>query len=249
MSLRPLPAASTGHRERGFPIPAAASQALRQAAPRERVATVKPRTCRQRLLHGSFRTDRVPVQKVGPVTRCRRASTATRLRLQAGRGHDAQPMHVTRDLCVYGRPMTRVTVITGGAGGMGQATAKIVGRDHAVVLADVRQDRLDAAATALNDLGITSTVVNCDVTDRQAVARCSTPQPVSERSPGDPHRGRQPQHGRRRLRDADQRGRHAERQRGLPGTAAEGAAIVNVASMAAHMLPDELIPAAQFPRP
>ena len=31
------------------------------------------------------------------------------------------------------------------------------------------------------------------------------------------------------------------------GTAAEGSAIVNVASMAAHMLPEELIPAAQFP--
>ena len=32
-------------------------------------------------------------------------------------------------------------------------------------------------------------------------------------------------------------------------TAGEGAAIVNVASMAAHMLPEELIPTRQFPRP
>ena len=31
------------------------------------------------------------------------------------------------------------------------------------------------------------------------------------------------------------------------GTAGEGSAIVNVASMAAHMLPEELIPTAQFP--
>ena len=32
------------------------------------------------------------------------------------------------------------------------------------------------------------------------------------------------------------------------GTAGEGSAIVNVASMAAHMLPEELIPTAQFPQ-
>ena len=90
------------------------------------------------------------------------------------RPHEAMtpnPVHVTRDLCVYGPGMSRVTVITGGAGGMGLATAKIVGRDDIVVLCDVRQDRLDAAAAALNDLGITPTVVNCDVTDRDAVVR------------------------------------------------------------------------------
>ena len=42
--------------------------------------------------------------------------------------------------------MSDVTVITGGAGGMGVETAKIVGRDHTVVLCDVRQDRLDRPA-------------------------------------------------------------------------------------------------------
>ncbi|MGF2950858.1 SDR family NAD(P)-dependent oxidoreductase, partial [Mycobacterium sp. THU-M116] len=66
--------------------------------------------------------------------------------------------------------MNRVAVITGGAGGMGLATAHAVGRDHTVVLCDVRQDRLAAAATALHDLGMSPTVVECDVTDRRAVA-------------------------------------------------------------------------------
>ncbi len=65
--------------------------------------------------------------------------------------------------------MSSVSVITGGAGGMGLATAKIVGRDHTVVLCDVRQDRLDEAAATLEALGITCKAVNCDVTDRQAV--------------------------------------------------------------------------------
>jgi NAD(P)-dependent dehydrogenase (short-subunit alcohol dehydrogenase family) len=65
--------------------------------------------------------------------------------------------------------MSRVSVITGGAGGMGVATAKILGRDHTLVLADVRQDRLDDAAGTLEALGISATLVNCDVTDRAAV--------------------------------------------------------------------------------
>ena len=67
--------------------------------------------------------------------------------------------------------MNAVTVITGGAGGMGLATAKTVGRDSHVVLCDVRQDRLDAAAATLEGLGVVATIVNADVTDRQAVTR------------------------------------------------------------------------------
>ena len=60
-------------------------------------------------------------------------------------------------------------MITGGAGGMGLATAKIVGRDHTVVLADVRQDRLDAAAAEVTALRIAALPVHADVTDRAAV--------------------------------------------------------------------------------
>ena len=67
--------------------------------------------------------------------------------------------------------MTKVSVITGGAGGMGLATAKVVGRDHTLVLCDVRQDRLDEAVGTLEGLGVTAKAVNCDVTDRQAVTR------------------------------------------------------------------------------
>ena len=39
---------------------------------------------------------------------------------------------------------------------MGLATAKIVGRDHTVVLCDVRQDRLTTAAATLEELGMTA---------------------------------------------------------------------------------------------
>lgn len=131
---------------------------------------------------------------------------------------------------------------------MGLATATIVGPDHTLVLCDVRQERLDAAAEALKGLGITVTAVNCDVTDRAAVAQLfDTASSLGTLASVIHTAGVSPSMG-----DAD----YVMRTNAL-GTvnvnevfyevAADGAAIVNVASMAAHMLPDELIPAAQFP--
>ena len=131
---------------------------------------------------------------------------------------------------------------------MGLATAKIVGSDHTVVLCDVRQERLDAAAEALKDLGVTTTVVNCDVTDRDAVIRLfETASGLGTVASAIHTAGVSPSMG-----DAD----YVMRTNAVGtvnvneifyASAPEGAAIVNVASMAAHMLPDELIPAAQFP--
>ncbi|MBO0678692.1 SDR family oxidoreductase [Mycolicibacterium sp. S2-37] len=142
--------------------------------------------------------------------------------------------------------MGGVVVITGGAGGMGLATARIVGRDNDVVLCDVRRERLDAAVQTLTESGGTATGVHADVTDRAAVDRllASVPAPVTAVI----HTaGVSPSMG-----DAD----HIIRTNAVGtvnvneafyGTADEGAAIVNVASMAAHMLPEEVVPTACFP--
>ncbi|MDH6245820.1 SDR family oxidoreductase [Mycobacterium sp. OTB74] len=144
--------------------------------------------------------------------------------------------------------MTRVSVITGGAGGMGVETAKILGRDHTLVLADVRQERLDAAAAELAGLGITATIVNADVTDRAAVDQLfQTATGLGQIASVIHTAGVSPSMG-----AAD----YVMRTNAI-GTvnvneaffdvAADGSAIVNVASMAAHMLPDEIIPTAKFP--
>ena len=45
--------------------------------------------------------------------------------------------------------MSKVCVITGGAGGMGLAAAKIVGQDRLVFINDIDQNALDEAATEL----------------------------------------------------------------------------------------------------
>lgn len=66
--------------------------------------------------------------------------------------------------------MTNVSVITGGAGGMGLATAKIVGKDHFMVLSDVSQERLDVAKAELTNLNIQCETVVSDITDVASVA-------------------------------------------------------------------------------
>ncbi|OBJ30564.1 SDR family oxidoreductase [Mycolicibacter heraklionensis] len=139
-----------------------------------------------------------------------------------------------------------VSVITGGAGGMGLATAKIVGRQQPVVLCDIRQDRLEAAADVLQKHDIVT--VHCDVTDRDAVASLfATAAGIGPLTSVIHTAGVSPSMG-----DAD----YVMRTNAIGtlnvneiflGTAPGGAAIVNVASMAAHLLPDELIPTGQFP--
>ena len=144
--------------------------------------------------------------------------------------------------------MTEVSVITGGAGGMGLATARVVGADHAVVLCDNRADRLAAAAATLADLGITATPLHTDVTDAAAVeALFEAAAGLGVLSSVIHAAGVSPSMG-----DAD----YVMRTNAI-GTvnvneaffrfAGEGAAIVNVASMAAHLLPDEIVPTARFP--
>lgn len=131
---------------------------------------------------------------------------------------------------------------------MGRATAEVVGRDHAVVLCDVRQDRLDGAAAALRGLGVDATTVNADVTDRVAVDRLFETASATGTVGAVIHAaGVSPSMG-----DAE----YVMRTNAL-GTlqvneaffamAGDGAAIVNVASMAAHLLPEEVIPAQHFP--
>lgn len=63
----------------------------------------------------------------------------------------------------------QTALITGGGGGMGLATAKILGRDHRIVLADLNQSRLDTAVAELTTLGIEAEAAVCDITDRAAV--------------------------------------------------------------------------------
>ncbi|MDL9937166.1 SDR family oxidoreductase [Gordonia sp. ABSL1-1] len=150
--------------------------------------------------------------------------------------------------------MTRVTVITG-AGGMGVPTAANLAADGPVVLFDNQQARLDDAASALAAESITPTLVLGDVTDPDDVDGLFTAAAALGQIRSVVHTaGVSPSMGTARyiaritalgtltvnetlLRLADQQ----------PDSIAEGAAVVNVASMAAHLIPAELIPLDLFP--
>lgn len=63
----------------------------------------------------------------------------------------------------------RIALITGGAGGMGLATARVIGRDHHVVLCDLGEDRLKRATNKLEESGISCSSIVLNVTDASAV--------------------------------------------------------------------------------
>ncbi len=144
--------------------------------------------------------------------------------------------------------MTNVAVITGGAGGMGLATAKVVGRDHTLVLCDVRQDRLDEAARTLDDLGVTVKAVNCDVTDRKAVdGLLETASGLGAVASVIHTAGVSPSMGSAEYVMRTNAIGTLNVNESFYASAGEGAAIVNVASMAAHMLPENMVPDKAIP--
>jgi NAD(P)-dependent dehydrogenase (short-subunit alcohol dehydrogenase family) len=57
---------------------------------------------------------------------------------------------------------------------MGLATARILGRDHHVVLCDVDEEKLDEACAELRGLGIDSDAVTGDVTSRESMEALAT---------------------------------------------------------------------------
>ena len=147
----------------------------------------------------------------------------------------------------------RVSVITGGAGGMGLATAKVVGRDHTLVLCDVRKRPADCRPPQpwKSSGRVPRSRPDSDVTDRRLRSQaCSQygnrPRDGASRHP---HRRGKPEHG---PADTSWPWTNASApcyvNEEFHAIAGEGAVIGNVViSMAAHMLPAEMIPTEQFP--
>tara|TARA_Y100001978_G_C23694949_1_gene436978 strand:- start:2032 stop:2880 length:849 start_codon:yes stop_codon:yes gene_type:complete len=65
--------------------------------------------------------------------------------------------------------MKNISLITGGAGGMGLASAKIIGKDHDLILCDLNEEHLKRAQQELADLGIEAETMICDVSNQSAV--------------------------------------------------------------------------------
>ncbi|MBV9871357.1 MAG: SDR family oxidoreductase [Frankiaceae bacterium] len=136
-----------------------------------------------------------------------------------------------------------VAVITGGAGGMGLATAKIMGTNHRLLLSDVSDDRLDAAVAELRAAGVDADATRCDVTDGDSVrALVERARSLGEVVAVVHTAGVSPQMGGPEMMlRINALGTVAVTAAFLAG-AAPGFRIVNVASMSAYMSPRAAMP-------
>lgn len=144
--------------------------------------------------------------------------------------------------------MHPIAVITGGAGGMGLATAKIVGRDHRLLICDVRAERLEQALHQLRGDGIACDGQVCDITDPASVEALIGRAAQLGRLASVIHTaGLSPQMaGPEAILRVNALGTVNIAQASLRH-AGEGFALVNVASMAGHMLPGLLAPTRLYP--
>jgi NAD(P)-dependent dehydrogenase (short-subunit alcohol dehydrogenase family) len=138
--------------------------------------------------------------------------------------------------------MPAVTVITGGAGGIGFAAAEIIGRVNPVVICDISRDRLDAAIAELEQLDITCTAVTCDITDPQSVAELFQAASALGKITSVIHAaGVSPSMGDTEMILRINALGTVNINAAFRALATNGSAIVNVASMAAHTLPENFV--------
>ncbi len=139
--------------------------------------------------------------------------------------------------------MDKTAIVTGGAGGMGLATARILGADHHVVLTDVRRDRLDAAVAELTSSGVSAQAELCDITDRAAVDTLFATAAATGQVRAVVHSaGVSPQMGSAETIIKINAVGTANVTEAALTMAHDGSAVVNVASIAGHMLPGFLAP-------
>ncbi|GAB2506337.1 SDR family NAD(P)-dependent oxidoreductase [Nocardiopsis aegyptia] len=139
-------------------------------------------------------------------------------------------------------------IITGGTGGMGLATAGLMGDDHRIVLADLDRSRLDDAVGELAMVGIEAIGVVCDITDKASVEHLFQRAESEGRhvravvhSAGvSPHMGTA-----ERIARINATGT-VNIARAFLARSADGDALVNVASTAGHSIPKLLIPRRAF---
>lgn len=139
--------------------------------------------------------------------------------------------------------MKDIAVITGGAGGMGLAVAKLLGAENHLLLCDVNPQRLSEAAESLQQQGISCEAMTCDITDANEVNKLAQyAASLGQVSAVIHTAGLSPQM-------ADPTSIMRVNALGTINisnafyqVAGEGFVLVNVASMAAHMIPEWLAP-------
>jgi NAD(P)-dependent dehydrogenase (short-subunit alcohol dehydrogenase family) len=143
--------------------------------------------------------------------------------------------------------MTKLAVITGGAGGMGLAAAHVAGRDGPVLISDLDNARLEGAKTELNAAGVDCATMTCDITDQQSVADLvKRAQQLGTVTSIIHTAGVSPSMGSAELIIGVNALGTVIVNRAFLMIAHEAMAIVNVASVAGHQLPGALAPTRRY---
>ncbi len=125
---------------------------------------------------------------------------------------------------------------------MGLATARILGRDHRIVIADVDQQRLDDAVAQLSHDGVAVSAARCDITLRESVENLFRQANADGTLRAVVHAaGVSPQMGDAAKMIAINAVGTIHVTETALALARDGFALVNVASSAAHMAPRALI--------
>jgi len=80
-------------------------------------------------------------------------------------------MSITRPRPAFSSRRDLPIALVVGAGGMSMAIAQRLGQGHRVIVASLRLDELEQAQERLHELGVVSTTLACDITDRGSVGR------------------------------------------------------------------------------
>lgn len=145
--------------------------------------------------------------------------------------------------------MAKLAVITGGAGGMGLATAHVIGRHNPVLICDIDDQRLDRAQRELTTAGIDCAVAVCDITDPQSVHELvEQAQSLGAVTSVVHTAGASPNMGSADMILEINAVGTVLVNRAFYGIASEGMAVVNVASVAGHQLPGALVPRRRYNR-
>lgn len=143
-------------------------------------------------------------------------------------------------------------IITGAGRGIGLATARILGSEHHVVLADVRAQELESAVAQLTEDGVRARAVGVDVSDPRAVAHLMEESSRFAHEGGGRVRavvhaaGVSPQMGSAQDMYRVNAVGTVNVTRAFLATAGTGDALVNVASIAGHWSPQWLLPTRTF---
>ena len=139
--------------------------------------------------------------------------------------------------------MKTVCVITGGGSGMGLATAKILGKEHHIIIVGRTLQKLETALQELRSEGVEAESFSCDIADRQSVSKLAAYAKsigkiasVIHATGMSPHMGKA-----RQIMEANALGT-INIHNAFYDQMEEGSCVVDVSSISGHMSPKLLTP-------